>query len=284
LDDHTRAVALALTPHIGWTLINRLLDRFGSLEGILKVSAADLQTVHGIGKVIAGYIRAVDLKRTAADLTRYQQAGITVATWLDPAYPAVLNRLDDRPLTLFWKGTITPADARAVAIVGTREASEESIVVAYEWAASMAARGWTVVSGLARGIDTAAHRGALKGRGRSLAILGSGVEAIYPSSNADLAQKLIASGAVISEFAPDSPPSPAQLAFRNRLIAAFSRAVIVVEAGLTSGAIYAAESAHDHGSPVFALPNSAGNAAMLAQYARPLPPDAETLIAAIKGK
>jgi DNA processing protein len=279
MNDPICAAAFALTPHIGWRLINRLLDRFGSLEAIQQATSTELQSVHGIGKVIATSIRAIDLQKTAADLARWRAAGIQVATWDEPGYPVTFASLEDRPLIVFWKGGTLDSNGKAIAIVGSRTAREESIALAYEWGAALASRGWTVISGLARGIDTAAHAGALKARGRTLAVLGSGVNNLYPSENSDLAGRIFANGAIVSEFAPDSPPSPAQLAFRNRLIAGLSQAVIVIEAGATSGAIYAAESARVQGHPVFALNNSEGNRAMLAQYARLLPNDADQFLA-----
>src|SRR5579862_8138961 len=129
MNDHTRAIALALTQRVGWTLINRLLDRFGSLAAILTASTAELREVDGIGAKIAANIRAINLNQIEADLARYGTQGITTVTWTEKGYPPSLNALDDRPIALFWKGSITPADANAVAIVGTREASTEATVL-----------------------------------------------------------------------------------------------------------------------------------------------------------
>lgn len=274
-DDSTRAAALALTDGIGWKLLNRLLDHFGSLETILSASAADLQQVKGIGKQISGRICQIDLEKVAADLAQFRAQGITFTTWQDAHYPLPLKTLEDRPLVLFWKGQITSADGRAVAIVGTREPSALSARLAERWAMAFAQRGWTVISGLARGIDTRAHWGALRAGGRSLAVLGSGVNRPYPPENTFLVRKLIANGAVMCEVHPNASTSPDTLVFRNRLIVALSRVALVIEAGATSGALYAGRRARDFGVPVFALANSDGNRAMLSDFAKHLPDNPE---------
>jgi DNA processing protein len=277
IDDRTRTIALALTDRVGWTLIHRLVDRFGTLEAVLSATPDELKTVHGIGKQIAANIRAIDLDRLAADLQRFEAQGITPATWEDPHYPARLSELDDKPLALFWKGTIEPQDAQAIAIVGTRQPAETSIRLAQQWAADLAAHGWTIISGLARGIDTAAHEGALAANGRTIAVLGCGVNVIYPPENRPLAEQVIASGALISEVHPNTAPAANTLMRRNRLTAGLSRAVIVVEAPADSGALHAARYAHAQGKPVFAVDNSEGNAALLREFARELPGDVEEM-------
>ncbi len=278
IDDRTRIIALALTDRVGWTLIHRLIERFGTLEAALSASPDALQTVQGIGKQIAANIRAIDLDRLAAELWRFEAQGITVATWQDAHYPARLKGLDDRPLALFWKGAIQPEDTRSIAIVGTRQPAGASIRLAQQWAADLAARGWTVVSGLARGIDTAAHQGALAANGRTIAVLGCGVNVVYPPENRPLAAQVIASGALISEVHPNTAPTANTLMRRNRLIAGLSRALIVIEAPADSGALHAARYAHGQGTPVFAVDNSEGNAALLRDFARVLPEDVKVLI------
>jgi DNA processing protein len=281
-DERTCAIALALTDRIGWKLIHRLLDRFGTLTLALDASTDELQTVPGIGQRIAASIHAINLGRLDADVRRFEAQGITLALWQDAIYPERLKTLDDKPLVLFWKGTLDPADAPAVAIVGTRGPAASSVQRAYRLAAAFARRGWVVISGLARGIDTAAHSGALLAGGRTLAILGCGVNVVYPPENWRLAGQVRASGALISEAHPDAPPTATALMRRNRLIAGLSRAVIVVEAPDNSGALHAARYAHAQGRLVFALDNSAGNAALLRDFASPLPDDIEALAAYIE--
>jgi DNA processing protein len=277
-DERTCAIALALADRVGWKLVHRLLDRFGTLQAALNASTAELQTVPGIGQQIAASIHAVDRIRLKADLRRFEAQGITLAIWQDATYPERLKSLADQPLILFWKGAYHPADAPTVAIVGTRAPATASAQRAYQLAAAFARRGWVVISGLARGIDTAAHRGALLTGGRTLAVLGCGVNVTYPPENWRLAAQVRANGTVISEVHPDAPPTVTALMRRNRLIAGLSRAVIVVEAPDGSGALHAARYAHEQGRPVFALNNSAGNTALLRDFASPLPDDIETLL------
>ncbi len=276
-DERTCAIALALTNRVGWKLIHRLLDRFGTLASALDASTAELRTVPGIGQQIAASIRAINLSRLNADLRRFEAQGITLAIWQDTIYPERLKTLADKPLALFWKGTFQPTDAQTIAIVGTRVPAPSSVQRAYQLGAAFARRGWVVISGLARGIDTAAHRGALLAGGRTLAVLGCGVNVTYPPENWRLAGQVRANGALISEAHPDAPPTATALMRRNRLIAGLSRAVIVVEAPGDSGALHTARFAHEQGRPVFALDNSAGNAALLRDFAVPLPDDIEAL-------
>lgn len=272
-----RAIALALVDGIGWTLINRLLERFGSLENILAAPPADLQTVRGIGKHLSAQIAHIDLEKTARSLAEFAANGISCATWRDVDYPGSLHMLDDRPLVLFWRGALPPLDARAIAIVGTREPTDESARLASEWAGAFARQGWIVISGMARGVDTYAHQGALRAGGRTLAVLGCGVNRVYPPENRALAHRIAGQGALLSEFHPDSGIGRDTLVFRNRLISALSRATMVIEAGETSGALHAARHAHAQGRSVFARPGSAGNDALLRDSAYPLPGDPDQI-------
>lgn len=289
------AAALALTEGIGWVLLGRLLERFGSPATILSAGVGELQAVRGIGQALAARIHATDPAEVAARLGRYIASGLSVILWHDADYPAAFDPLRDKPLILFYRGL--PMASRGqpqprVAIVGTRSPSQESIVLAEAWAGELAARGWCVVSGMARGIDSAAHRGALwgagpgAGPGATLAVLGGGLNRIYPPENAKLAAQIEARGGLLSEVWPDSQPSREALVLRNRLIAGLSRALIVIEAPQESGALHAARRAHAQGKPVFAVDNSAGNAELLRDFAHVLPDEApeavETLIGQIE--
>ena len=191
------AIALALTGRVGWKLIGWLSDRFGSLQAVVGADPSALRAVPGIGAQIAAHIAAIDLDQLAEQIWHWQADGITVVSWLDATYPAALAPLEDRPLLLFAKtadgdGTLRLDDgvSRTVAIVGTREASSESLRLAYVWARALAGRGWTVISGLARGVDTAAHLGALAGHGCTRAVLGCGVNVAYPPENVVLAKRM----------------------------------------------------------------------------------------------
>lgn len=274
------AAALALTDGIGPVLMGRLLDHFGSLPNILHADSAALQAVKGIGRALSERILKVAPSRIAQDLANYAQQGIQATLWIDPDYPLSLATMPDRPLILFRQGQFGfPDPARSIAIVGTRTPTPESERVATHYGAYFAAQGWCIVSGLARGIDTAAHRGGLS-TGTTTAILGSGLTRLYPPENAPLARQIVAEGCIMAEVHPETEARAEMLVFRNRLIAAFSRAVIVVEAPAGSGALHAARRAHQLGRPVYALPNSEGNTALLTEFAAPLPPP-EALWAAL---
>ena len=175
-------------------------------------------------------------------------------TRVDVGYPARLAEVPDAPATLHVRGALVDADALAVAIVGSRRATPYGLEVAETLAADLAARGVTIVSGLARGIDSAAHRGALRVGGRTLAVLGSGVDVIYPRENRRLADEIAARGALLSQFAPGTPPLPQNFPTRNQVIAALSLAVVVVEAAEKSGSLITARLAAELGREVLAVP------------------------------
>jgi DNA processing protein len=264
---------LALTGGVGWTLTTRLVERFGDLSEALAASEAALRSVVGIGPATAGLIRRIDLTRVAVTLDSLAQDGVSMAAWPDADYPAAFHALPDKPLAVFWRGCLPLPGQPCIAIVGTRTPSRNAARLAHDWALMFASRGWAVVSGLARGVDTCAHQGALAANGATLAVLGGGVNRIYPPENAELARQIMHRGGLISEFHPDSNVARETLVFRNRLIGALARATIVIEAGGDSGALHAARRAHALGRPVFAPGNSEGNRAILADFARLLPED-----------
>jgi DNA processing protein len=220
--------------------------------------------------------RPDDLLRQAAGVrTRLAAAGMAVVTRADPGYPALLGELPDPPPALFMKGELTGADDPAVAIVGSRRASPYGLAVARTLGRDLAAAGVTVISGLARGIDAAAHGGALAApRGRAVALLGSGPDVIYPPEHRSLAAAIAARGALVSEFPPGSPPLARHFPRRNRLISGLSRSVVVVEAAADSGSLITARLALDQGREVHAVPGpidapgSAGTHALLREGAR----------------
>ena len=172
----------------------------------------------------------------------------------DAGYPSRLAEVPDAPATLHVHGALVDADALAVAVVGSRRATPYGLEVAETLAADLAARGVTIVSGLARGIDAAAHRGALRVGGRTLAVLGSGIDVIYPPENRRLAAEIVERGALLSQFAPGTPPLPQNFPTRNQVIAALSLAVVVVEAAEKSGSLITARLAAELGREVLAVP------------------------------
>jgi DNA processing protein len=193
-DDRTHLLALAFTRRVGRVLIERLLNEFDSLEAVLTANETELRRVQGIGQQIAKTIASINLSKVAADLVRFTEQNITVATYTDKYYPSLLNVIEDKPLAVFWKGAILEEDLQSIAIVGTREGQSESIELAERLGFKLALLGWTVVSGLARGIDQAAHEGAIRaaaaGSGRTMAVLGCGVNVIYPPENSTLAEQI----------------------------------------------------------------------------------------------
>jgi DNA processing protein len=199
-----------------------------------------------------------------------------VLTWKDPEYPQRLAELDQSPPVLYVKGELLPDDDWAVAIVGTRRLTQYGRQVTEEVAGVLARNGITLVSGLARGIDAVAHQASLAAGGRTLAVLGSGVDQIYPPEHRNLAGQIVANGALLSDYAPGTPPEAANFPPRNRIISGLARAVVVIEAGQESGALITAAFAADQGREVFAVPGSIyavqskGTNLLIQQGARPL--------------
>jgi DNA processing protein len=194
--------------------------------------------------------------RAAAAIRRAATGGIRAVSWGEAAYPAALRNITDPPFVLWLRGQASALELPAVAMVGSRAASPYGLAVAERLAADLAARGVAIVSGLARGVDSAAHRGALAGGGATIAVLGSGADVIYPPEHAALAREIAASGAVISELVPGTPPRKMFFPLRNRIISGLSRAVVVVEAGEKSGSLITARCALDQGRDVLAVPGN----------------------------
>lgn len=265
-------VALSLAEHIGGKKLRALMAHFGGdPRAILNADAAALRQVPGIGPKIARIIENIDLAAVEAALPRWQAAGITLCALCDPSYPARLAAVDDAPPTLFIRGKLPAPTLRAVAIVGTRQPSRKAVETAEQLSMGLAQRGVVIVSGLALGIDRAAHLGALAVGGRTLAVLGSGVLNIYPQANAPLAQAILARGAVISEVNPAAQPNATTLVARNRIISGLSDALIVVESSVEGGAMHAARRALEQGRKVYAVESDAsGNRALIAAGAVPL--------------
>jgi DNA processing protein len=249
------AVRLALVPGVGPRLRKALLEEFGTAGAVFAAAPADLRRVQGIGAQLARRIAvATDEIDAQAELDLCAANNIAILTDADAAYPRVLREIYDPPGILFVRGEIRPPDAIAIAIVGSRHATQYGLAQAERLAGSLARAGVTIISGLARGIDAAAHRGALAAGGRTLAILGSGLLNMYPPEHAELAAQVAAEGAVISEAPPRSPPIGGAFPQRNRIISGLSLGVLVVEASTSSGALITARHAMEQGREVFAVP------------------------------
>jgi DNA processing protein len=256
MDDKKYWVGFNLIKGIGAVRMQALVQYFGELESAWKAAPADLAAA-GMGlKLIERIVQAranVDLDKVWAKI---ESQGIKILTWEDDAYPQRLKEIEQPPPVLYVRGEYLTEDLFAVAIVGTRKVTSYGRQITEELASYLAGNGITVVSGLARGVDAIAHQTALKAGGRTISVLGSGVDKIYPPEHRQLAERMEASGAVMSDYAPGTPPDASNFPPRNRIISGLSLAVVVIEAGETSGALITAEFAAEQGREVFAVPGS----------------------------
>ncbi len=246
---------LAMLPGLGPRTIASLLDRFGSPQAIWKASDQALLEAPGIGRQLLHKLRhAADHVDAEAIVRWCQAAGVTLLSDQHPAYPAALATLPDAPPILYSRGVPADRDRLAIAMVGTRHATPYGLQQAERIAYGLARGGCTIVSGLARGIDAAAHRGALAAGGRTLAVLGGGLAEIYPPEHARLAEEVAGQGALLSEFRPDAKPRSGMFPQRNRLVSGLALGVVVIEAPARSGALITARFAGEQGRDVYALP------------------------------
>jgi len=255
-DERLAALRLHLTTGIGPRLFAALLEHFGSARAATESSAAALAEIRGIGRDSAAKMReAMAAADPEAEFQKAEAAQVRIIVRGEPDYPIALTYLTDAPPVLYVKGTIVPEDAQAMAIVGMRKCSLYGQDQAERLAAGLARSGFVIVSGLARGIDSAAHQAAIAAGGRTIAVLGNGLSRVYPPENRKLAEAVIAHGALLSEFPMDVRETAENFPRRNRIIAALSLGVIVVEGGRQSGALITARLAAELGKEVFAVPN-----------------------------
>lgn len=263
-------VGLSLTGRIGNKTLQALLKHFdGDTSAILRAEAGLLRQVPGIGPKITQSIQAIQLRDVEKALVEWRKRGVSVWTLHDEHYPALLRELDDAPPTLFVRGAAHAPNEPCVAIVGTRTPSPAARNFAQNLSTLLVEKGYMVVSGLALGIDSAAHLGVLAvPEGKTTAVLGCGVLNVYPSAHERLAQKILLQGLVMSEVNPNASPSPSSLVARNRIITGLCQAVIVVETAVDGGAMHAARFAAAQGRPVYTLDSAAsGNQALIASGA-----------------
>ena len=255
--EHETACWLAISrvPHIGPVRIERLLARFGSLSSAWSAPREDLRAVLD-PKPLAELLAARSRIDTDEELHRIARLGIRAIHPGHSSFPRLLNEISGRPSILYVRGELLPVDSASVAIVGTRRATPYGRQSAERVAGELAQAGVTVISGLARGVDVAAHRAALSAGGRTIAVLGSGPDVIYPSEHRRLAEQILESGALISEFAPGAKPDAQNFPARNRIISGMTLGTVVIEAPVRSGALITATFAADQGREVFVIPGS----------------------------
>ena len=253
-DELADTLRLAMISGVGPRIRQALLERFSSPRAVLAAAPDELREVQGVGPKLARSIAAAEQIDVEQEIALCRQHGIQILTQSDDAYPRVLREIHDPPGVLFVRGNLKSEDALAIGIVGTRHGTQYGLRQAERLAGSLARAGLTVVSGLARGIDAAAHRGALAAGGRTLAMLASGVLNIYPPEHDKLAAEVLAQGALLSESPACAQPLPGAFPQRNRLISGLSLGVIVVEAPQRSGALITARHAMEQGREVFAVP------------------------------
>jgi len=252
-------LSLNLISGVGSTLIQRLLDRFNTPEAVFRASKKELLKVEGLGDKVASEIQKGPMeKRVEKELYLLKEAGGKIVTLKDDSYPKRLGEIYDPPALLYVRGELKKEDELAVSIVGSRKTSPYGRWITEKIGQDLARHGVTIVSGMARGIDSLAHWGAISGGGRTIAVLGCGVDVIYPSENRNLFTKIIDHGAVVSEFPMGSPPEGGHFPRRNRIISGLSIGVVVVQASERSGSLITAGYALEQGREVFAVPGNVG--------------------------
>src|SRR3982751_5717198 len=249
-------IALNMLPTVGPVRLRKLLEVFQEPQQILCAKRHELRKVEGIGNEVADQISnwqsTIDL---SAELQRIRDFGATVITQQSPLYPPPLRQIHAPPIVLYVWGELQERDYHAIGVIGARRTPHYGTEAAKKLAYQLAYAGLTVISGLARGIDTAAHHGALAAKGRTIAVIGSGLAKLYPPENAALAEKIRSgNGAIVSEFSMDIEPDRQTFPMRNRIISGWSHGILVVEAGLNSGALITASQAIEQGRSVYAVP------------------------------
>jgi DNA processing protein len=249
-------VALNALPKIGPVRVRRLLEAFGDAASVLGAPLDRLRSVDGVGEETAKILHGwQDYADPAAEISEAAQRGIRIITRDDEAYPAPLRDTYDPPLLLYVWGTLEARDRHAIGVVGTRRATHYGSQTAKRFSYQLAQAGFCIISGLARGIDTAAHEAAVAANGRTIAVVGAGLAKLYPPENLPLAEKIAAgNGAVVSEFPLHTAPDKQTFPMRNRIVAAWCRALLVIECPAWSGSLITANLASEYGKPVFAVP------------------------------
>ena len=248
-------IALNMIPHLGPVRLRRLLDIFGSPERVLTAGRNELQGVDGLNQsLIDSLVSWESVINLQQELVRIQEFGAVIVTLDDAEYPALLRQIHDPPTALYVWGKLEARDHHGIGVVGSRRTTHYGLECAKKLSYQIAYSGLTVVSGLARGIDTAAHQGALAAKGRTVAVLGTGLHHVYPAENRALAEKIASYGAIVTEFSMETTPDRQTFPMRNRIISGWGFGLLVVEAGVNSGALISASQAADQGRNLYAVP------------------------------
>lgn len=255
MHDRSAYIVLNMIEGLGPVSVRRLVDALGSPKAILEADREALMEARGVGEKLALKIL---VQRDGIDpddeIGKAAKIGARIVTPLDDEYPAALKTIHDPPLALYVQGRILPQDAKAIAIVGSRATSHYGLSAADRFAYQLGQTGFTVISGLARGTDTAAHSGALKSGGRTVAILGGALDCLYPPENEELAKKIAKQGAVVSEYPMGRQADRMTFPYRNRIISGMSMGVLLIESAIKGGSMHTTEAAMEQGRTVFALP------------------------------
>jgi len=252
-------LALKLVPGLGTRTSAKLLERFRTPQAIFRASRTELETAGVSGAVAQSIASGITFEDAAGQHEKMAQAGAVLITFGDPRYPQLLREIFDPPIILFARGRVELLQSLAVAVVGTRRPTPYGLAVAERLSGDLAHAGLTIVSGMARGVDTAAHKGALSCGGDTVAVLGCGVDVVYPAENRKLAAELAAKGLLVSEFPMGATAFPQNFPIRNRIISGISLGVLVVEGAQYSGSAITAKLAMDQGREVFAVPGNITN-------------------------
>ena len=260
-DTQLKWLNLHLIKDVGPKTFARLLDSFGSIEGIYQSNIYKLASIKGISQKKAEYIYSnlKDFAKAEKELADAKRLGVDIMSLDADDYPKLLKQIDDPPHILYKKGSLVRQDNLAIAIVGSRTCSQYGFEQASRFAHLLASSGFTIISGLARGIDTAAHRGAIAAGGRTIAVQGRGLAGVFPPENAELANNIVDNGALISELPVNFEPIGANFPARNRIIAGMSLATIVIEAKKRGGALITARLAMEYNRDVMAVPGRIDN-------------------------
>jgi DNA processing protein len=250
-------LALQMIPGLGNIACRNLLDRFGDPDHVFQVSLSDLTGIEGLRKEVAQRIVNRELEADPCEeLAKTEKCGARIIPYLDPSYPVALKEIHDAPILLYVKGKSLPQNVTFIGVVGSRNPSPYGVKSADKIGQGLGRRGLGVVSGLAKGVDAAAHWGCLAGQGFTVAVLGTGIDLVYPVQNRNLADSIVDRGALITEFRLGTPPEPKNFPVRNRIISGLSKGVVVVEATMKSGSLITASLALEQGREVFAVPGS----------------------------